>query len=141
MARVTRIEGLDRLRRKLDAIPREVGADMRQAFAQNGDELTAMQKRMAPVDERDLQNSIQWVFGDGDQSRVGLKGQFGLSIVVTAGTENDGDAYYARWVEFGTSDGKPAQPFFFPSYRLMKRRMRSRVVRAQNKALKRVASS
>lgn len=141
MARQTRIEGLDRLRRKLAAIPREVSADMRQAFAQNGDELTTMQKRMVPVDDRDLQNSIQWAFGDGDGSRVGLKGQFGLSIVVMAGTDNDGNAQHARWVEFGTSDGKPAQPFFFPSYRLLKKRMSSRVVRAQNKAIKRVAGS
>jgi hypothetical protein len=84
-----------------------------------------------------------------------------LSVTIHAG---DARAWYARLVEFGTrghvikakekrlSDGSQfygtevrhpgtgSQPFFFPAYRLTKKRMRSRLQRATNSAAKKVAA-
>ncbi len=48
------------------------------------------------------------------------------------------DAFYGFWVEFATIN-TPAQPFFFPSFRLVKRRHKGRVTRAINKEVKRIA--
>ena len=43
---------------------------------------------------------------------------------------------YARAVEFGTEKGVTAQPFFFPSYRLTKKKMRSVMRRKITKTIK-----
>lgn len=79
------------------------------------------------------------------------RGAGNLQITVFAG---GGDAYYARMIEFGTAPhlnggrfagskhpGTAAQPFFFPAFRANRRRAKSRVSRAINKAAKKVAAS
>ena len=43
---------------------------------------------------------------------------------------------YARAVEYGTAEGVPAQPFFFPTYRLMRKKMRSAMRRKITKTIK-----
>lgn len=56
--------------------------------------------------------------------------------------EGDGptgeNAFYGFWVEFSTVD-TPAQPFFFPAYRITKKRHRGRVTRAINKQVRAIA--
>ena len=47
----------------------------------------------------------------------------------------DQDAFYARWVEFGTKN-MPASPFFFVVWRLHRRRVRNGINRAARKAVK-----
>jgi HK97 gp10 family phage protein len=62
-------------------------------------------------------------------------------VVVRAGgatttVQHGGRPYdYARAVEFGT-EKTPAQPFFFPTYRLMKKKMRSAMSRKITKRIK-----
>lgn len=136
MARTT-VKGLDKLRAKLRAMPDEVRREIRGALEKNANELVAMQKRLVPVDDGDLRDSIEWAWGDGETSRIGVKGQQGLAITVSAGSA---EAFHARWVEFGTSDGRPAQGFFYSPYRALRKRMKSRITRSQNKAIKRVAA-
>ena len=53
-------------------------------------------------------------------------------VIVTAG---DSDVRYAHLVEYGTSDTE-AQPFFWPSYRLLKTGMKANITRAAKKAVK-----
>lgn len=85
-----------------------------------------------------------------------------LMITIYAGNEI---AYYARWVEFGTQaatlggrvpdartnrnttrksyrthPGTRAQPFFYPSYRALRRSVSNRITRAVVAALRQVAS-
>lgn len=86
-----------------------------------------------------------------------------LLITVYAGNEV---AYYARWVEFGTQastfgarvadrrtnrpgatrksyrthPGTPAQPFFFPAYRALRKSVKNRIARAVKSAIKKVAN-
>lgn len=127
-------QGFDRLRQRLRAMPAPVKEAIGGALEKNADELVAMQTRLAPVDDGILRDSIEANPASG-AGRTGVKAEFGLAIHVTAG---GGDAFYARWVEFGTRSGKPARPFFFPAYRALRRRMKSRVSRAQNRAIKRM---
>jgi len=69
------------------------------------------------------------------------KGKKETVIVIRAGGESttvgsDGRYYdYARAVEFGTHK-VPAHPFFFPSYRLMRKSMRSAMRRKITKRIK-----
>jgi hypothetical protein len=162
MAR-TRTEGLEVMRRRMRAIPRHIRAEMESTLEQNAEELTGMQKRLAPVDEGDLRSSIRWMRG----TLTTVRGWFGRgrsevdreNMIVTVFTDDP----KARWVEYGTESGvlggratyvgpsqskagrrqrrthsgTSAQPFFFPAYRSLKRRLKSRMSRNIGKAVRR----
>ena len=53
-------------------------------------------------------------------------------VIVTAGNS---DVRYAHLVEYGTSE-TDAQPFFWPAYRLLRKRLQGRLNRAAKKAVK-----
>ncbi|MBO9097644.1 MULTISPECIES: HK97-gp10 family putative phage morphogenesis protein [unclassified Rhizobium] len=53
-------------------------------------------------------------------------------VIVTAG---DKEVRYAHLVEFGTAHSE-AQPFFWPAYRLLRKRLQDRINRAAKKAVK-----
>lgn len=53
-------------------------------------------------------------------------------VIVTAGNE---DVRYPHLVEFGTADTE-AQPFFWPAFRLLRKRLQNRINRAAKKAVK-----
>ena len=125
MARTT-TTGLDAMRRKMAAIPRKIRAEMEASLAASAEELVAMQKRLAPVDDGKLRDSIRWIRG-------ALTGQTVSRDNMTA-TVLTTD-FKAAFVEFGTVK-RTATPFFFPAYRALKRRIKSRISRAVNKAIK-----
>lgn len=110
--------------------------------------------------------SATQAFRGANTERAGVLGEAGLGFEVFAGSDA---AFYARWVEFGTAasvigermgarnsdvnqskslgrqsyrthPGTPAQPFFFPTVRAHKKRLKSRVVRNANKAAKAAAA-
>lgn len=127
---------------------------IRKAMEQSADEIVALAKTLVPADSGALRDSIGWTWGDAPRGAMTLgkvKSASGADrITIYAG---DNDAFYARWVEFGTAAHKaggkfegstipaiPAQPFFYVSYRASRRRAKSRVTRAINKAAKAVAS-
>lgn len=122
----TKIEGLDKLKAKLARIPVETKREIKAALEKSADELVAMQGRLVPVDTGDLSDSIQ-----------SKPGRHDLAVEVSAG---GGDAFYGHFVEFGTVN-TPAQPFFFPAYRALRRRIRGRITRATKKAAKTVAGN
>lgn len=112
----------DRLRRRMKAIPVEVRKALKAQNAQNAADLVDTMKGFAPVQEGALVSSIKHQdVSDSTQ----------ISQRVSAGAR---DAPYASWVEFGTSKNAPA-PFFWPAYRLLRRRMKSRMSRAAKKAV------
>lgn len=130
---LARSHKLESLRRRLKAIPAAVKSQIRDALDKSADEMVATMKRLAPVDEGALRESIRKEPGDHD-----------LSVKVTAGgpmttkevRKGSGAEYdYALGVEFGTSD-TAAQPFFWPSYRLGRKRVKARSKRAVTKAVK-----
>lgn len=136
------IEGMAALKRKLAAIQPKVAAKARQAMEQGADEIVEMMRRLVPVDDGDLRDSIGWTWGDPPKGAIKIgqsrkRGPNDFFLTIYAG---DDKAYYARWVEFGTSK-MHANAFFFPSYRALRKRTRSRVARASRQALKEIANT
>lgn len=151
-----RIEGLDRLQKKLKALPQAVKDRIKQAMAEVANDIVNMAKGLVPTDSGELRNSINWTYGDAPKGSIslatvaGLGGAKELTITIYAGNDQ---AFYAKWVEFGvaahTAGGKfagaqipaiPASPFFYVSYRANRRRGKAKISRAINKAAKDVAA-
>nr|WP_278377190.1 HK97-gp10 family putative phage morphogenesis protein [Brucella anthropi] len=141
MAPRSKVIGLESLKRKLLAIPEQAKAEIRKAMETSAEEIVRFAKSLAPVDTGDLQMSISWTWGDAPDGTMILGRVVGdkndLVITIYAGGS---EAYWARWVEFGTSKMK-AQPFFLPAYRANRKRVRGRITRGINKAAKKVAAS
>ena len=92
-----------------------------------------------PIIKGALRASITWHWtGNADrqfQSRG--TGQFrrnSLRLVVVAGGDQ---AFYVRWVEFGTPKWA-GNPFFYVTYRNNRRGMQSRITRAITASIKRI---
>lgn len=86
-----------------------------------------------------LRDSIGWTWGNAPKGTVSLgsvqqKAPSGdiLKITIYAG---DKEAFYARWVEFGTKKWR-GNPFFFATWRNHKSRVRGAITRAVRKAIK-----
>lgn len=161
------IKGLSKLQQKLAALPDAVKEEISKAMEQGAQEVVDFARRLVPVDEMTLYESIGWTWGDPPEGALVLarskrRQGDGLRITVYAG---GGEAFYARWVEFGTAPhnvargggtvagrrslasggglghpGARAQPFFFPAYRASRRRIRSRISRATNAAARKQAA-
>lgn len=114
----------DRLRKRIAAIPQAVRAGVRPALDKSADELERAMKTLVPVDEAELKNSIAKSDGDTD-----------LEIRVTAGSDDNEGAIHARWVEFGTPES-PEQAFFYPSIRLLHKRIQRRIKTAVRKSVR-----
>lgn len=158
MAKGATIMGLARLQRKLDRLPKVTKERIRAEMAAAADDIVAMMKRLAPVlkkpDDRRragaLRDSIDWTWGQapkgsmviGAMKGAGVAGD--LTITIFAGTRDKGlgadDAFYARWIEFGTMK-MPAQPFFYVSWRANRRSARRKVRKAVRDAARAVAST
>ena len=127
---------LDRLKRRLDAIPEKVREAVKPALAKSGDELATLMKQLAPVDSGDLRRSIE-VTLPGQRtppysSPGGSRVAGALEALVTVGNT---DVRYPHLVEYGTAHAS-AQPFFWPAFRLSKKRIENRIKRAIRKAVK-----
>ena len=156
------VQGIGDLNKKVAEIPKRIEAAAKKAMEAGADELVSMMKRLVPVDSGDLRDSIGWTYGDApagakvvSQSTADIRG---LKITVYAGSEK---AYYAAWLEFGTAPhnvakgggtkagvkqlaagggnahpGSSPQPFFFPSYRALRKKIRTRIARETRKAMR-----
>lgn len=160
-----KILGLARLQKKLERMPKVAKEAIQAAMAAQADEIIAMMKSLAPVDDGDLRDSIGWTFGKKPryaQAMATMKASMAgdLTITIYAGNSK---VRYAHLVEFGTKPhsiepknakalgpggkygvhvdhpGSKAQPFFYVSYRANKKKTKSAINRAVNKAAKEVA--
>lgn len=125
----------------------------KQALAQSADEITEAIRAAAPQGKTGkLKKSIAQTWGGGAVRYSSLAGNVGeagdpdLSVRISAGNSA---VRYSHLVEFGTAPhingglfagtehpGTRAQPFFFPTYRKLRKRARSRLSRAITKAIK-----
>lgn len=157
MARGTTILGLARLEKKLKRLPKVAKETIRAEMAKAADQIVAMMKSLVPVlqveDARRragaLRDSIGWSWGKAPTGSIviatlkgaGLGGD--LTITIYAGSRDKSrgvdDAYYARWVEFGTSKMK-AQPYFYVSWRANRKDARRAVRKAVVSSAKKVAA-
>lgn len=142
MATYAKVIGVAKLRRKLEALVAVGRDEIKRAMETSADEIVALAKNLVPVDKGDLKDSIGWTWGKAPKGAMTLgtvqsnEVDSGFTITIFAGNS---DAYYSRWVEFGTQK-MAAQPYFYPSYRALRRRSKSRVTRAVTKAIKKVAA-
>lgn len=160
------VKGLSRLQRKLVRLRESTKEEIAKALEKGAEEIADLARSLVPIDEMVLYDSIGWTWGEPPKGSITLARSRsradGLKISVYAGND---EAYYARWVEFGTAPhgvakdagkaagrrltrlgigglqhpGAAAQPFFYPAYRAVRRRVRSRITRATNSAAKKVA--
>lgn len=148
------ILGLAKLNRKLAKLPAAAEKRIKESMGQGADEIVALMKSLVAVDSGELRDSIGWTWGDApkySQKIATVKSADGkLVITIYAGNSK---VRYAHLVEFATKahqnggqfpgtqhPGTQAQPFFFVSYRALRRRTKSRITRAINKSAKEVAA-
>jgi len=127
------VQGLARLNRKFDRLPQAAETAARAALEKSADEIVAMMRRLVPKPTGTLERSIGWTWGaapEGSKVFGTVKGGEEVTITIYAGND---EAFYARWVEFGTVNAT-ARPYFYPSYRANRKRAVGRVKRALNKA-------
>lgn len=153
MARVT-VRGSKQLQDKLKALRVKTQPKVRAALAAAATEMVAMMKRQVPdgpgTGERDLGNSIKWHFGaeEGGGSDAVTGRSAATRVTIMAGDAKNPEA---RWVEFGTAPhvnqgirpgtqnpGTPPRPYFFPSYRALRKRAKSKIAKSIREAVREV---
>lgn len=141
----------DALLAKLTQLAPAAGEALTKVNGDSAEEMASLARSYAPKRTGKLAESIVVTPPGGappDYSQ-GIKAVPAGAFAVTAGNKA---VRYAHLVEYGTSPhtnegvfkgtdnpGAPRQPFFWPAYRLIRKKMRSRAARALNKAAKDVA--
>ncbi|MDH6294676.1 HK97 gp10 family phage protein [Agrobacterium fabrum] len=149
------ILGLAKLNRKLAKLPAAAEKRIKEAMGQGADEIVALMKSLVAVDSGELRDSIGWTWGEAPkycQKIATVKSADGKMVITIYAGNNK--VRYAHLVEFATKahqnggqfpgtqhPGTKAQPFFFVSYRALRRRTKSRITRAINKSAKEVAAN
>lgn len=127
------------VRKRFLKISRNVQKAVNPAVIKSANELAALQRTIAPVDSGALRDSIK-VTGPGERTPEDLHPDGSQVVPDAAAVVSAGDekAYYAHMVEYGTArtQGRNARPFFWPAYRLLKKRMTRRIKSAITKAIK-----
>lgn len=149
---MAKIEGLDALRRRFDRLPAEVFDEVAKSVEDSAIEVTQAQKRLAPKRTGKLAASIEYTLEGNPPKHAAFRGgqrggaRGGIAATITAGNSS---VRYAALVEFGTAPhvagglfagadhpGARAQPFFFPAYRALRRRVKARVSRSFSRGVK-----
>lgn len=129
---------LERLQRRLDAIPKAAIAAVQPALEKSGQELVdAMKALAAPSrDTGALIDSIEMTTAGNSTPPYSQPGGSQVvpanALMVTAGNTK---VRYPHLVEYGTTNAH-AQPFFWPAYRLLKRKIGNRIKRSVSKAVR-----
>lgn len=129
------VQGLDRLKRRLDAIPRKVLDAVKVEMERQAEALCEDIRRLAPRGETgNLDLSIGWTWGAPPKGTIAIASRAGSKLVpaltVYAG---GGPAFYAFFLEYGTQHA-PAHPFFGPVWRARRKSVRAALTRAVRKA-------
>lgn len=150
-----KIRNRELLKRKLLAMPAAARRELHIALDAAAADMRDTARLLVPKRSGALFRSINYTFGKYQVANANVRGFSSgrrgvlnaddLSVTIHAGDEH---AYYAAFVEFGTAPhkakgrmrgtinpGTQAQPFFFPAWRLSKRRVRGRITRAYRKAV------
>jgi HK97 gp10 family phage protein len=128
--------GLGSFQRRMRAMVTAGKAAAAPALLQGGYEVAQAIEALAPEDEGDLKGSIA-VTPAGDITPP--YSQPGGSHIVpenqVAITAGNSDVRYPHLQEYGTSH-HPAQPFFWPGFRLARKRAENRIKRVLAKAIR-----
>jgi HK97 gp10 family phage protein len=129
------LRGVTKLRRTLRRIDPDITREVREEVERVTERILADMQSMVPKDTGDLAAALdKRVARDGLTARVGL---------VTKAKQRD--FFYARFIEFGTKEGKgphpqEARPFMQPAFDVNETEAKRRITQAINDALRRAAS-
>lgn len=178
-----KLTGLEKLNRKLQRLPPRAEREIRLAMEQGAEEVVSLAKSLAPLGPSSgvkssnnpgaLRDSIGWIWGSkAPRGSVSLgsvssgSGRRPGDLVITIFAGND-EAFYARWVEFGTKPhtinvknasalsrggvnfgtsvshpgASTSNAFFFPAYRALRKRIKNRISRAITKSIRDVSNT
>ncbi len=128
--------GLSSFQRRMKAIPKAARAAVQPVLVKQADAMAGTMKALAPVDEGDLEHSIT-VTGPGEATPA--YSQPGGSMVVpenvVAITVGNTDVRYPHLQEYGTTF-HPAQPFFWPAFRMHRAKAMAAIKRGIGKAIR-----
>ncbi|MGH6862007.1 MAG: HK97-gp10 family putative phage morphogenesis protein [Phyllobacterium sp.] len=130
---MARNNNLERLIKRMNAIPKQMRKAIKPQLDQSAEEMVRLARSVAPRDDGNLQRSIVYQDGPGELAVTVKAGGELTTREVRSGSNHYYD--YALGQEFGTSE-MPAQPYFWPAYRLTKKRIKGRISRAVSKAVK-----
>lgn len=106
--------------------------ELREALEDLAVNFIAAAAAAAPKDKGDLVESLRWQWSRNTQNDPNRS----PVIVMMAGADElDKDGFHASFIEHGTTK-MARQPFFFPTWRIHRRKLRGRVTRAMSRALK-----
>lgn len=135
------VMGVAKLHERFNKVPEAVKRAVSAELEKLATELVKSMRAITPVDKGTLRDSIGWTWGDVPAGSLTIgtfrSDEYGkISIRVYAGGNSaGGDAFYARFVEFGTVK-MAAQPFFFPTYRANRGRIQTRLRNRVRTAIK-----
>lgn len=128
--------GLSSFQRRMRAIPVAARNAVKPALMKAAHEIQDAMEQLAPEDTGDLINSIQ-VTGPGEMTPP--YSQPGGATVVpentVAITVGSSDVRYPHLQEYGTRH-HAAQPFFWPAYRMKRKKAGNQIKRAIGKAIR-----
>lgn len=142
------VEGVAALRAKLTKqVPEALREQIRKDLEKWAEELVSMMRKLVPKDQGKLASSICWTWGEAPAGSITI-GTFGsnkygtIRITVYAGNETTvvtnkrGIRFQnAAIQEFGTKERR-SSPYFYPSYRALKKRGKARLARGARKVIK-----
>lgn len=124
---------VERFRKLTQALKDEVFALAIAELNDSAEDLARIMRSVVAFEEGDLRESIKVIPDKAKATVVRVVAGSGKTMVRSGAK---GRPYnYARAVEFGTVDTR-AQPFFFPTYRLRKKKMRTRMKRKITASIK-----
>lgn len=142
------IRGLPQLTAKLKRLQKDTAKEIVPALGAAAQQITELMRRQVSVDDGTLRDSIGWTFGEAPQGSIKIATRFRglLTVTIYAGSR---EAFYARWIEFGTAPhpqggrftgtqhpGTRSRPFFFPSFRAMRKEVKRRLTIAVRDAVR-----
>lgn len=125
--------GLADLQKRIRAMGVEARREIGVALDQSAAEVVAVARQLAPSEDGALRESVRQEPGANELQRVIEAGGSTTTRPVREGQSPTYD--YANAQEFGTAE-QEAQPFFYPAWRLARRRAKNRISRAVRKAAK-----
>lgn len=146
------VRNKERLFAKLRAMDDEIEKDLAAATLKSAEEVAAMAARLAPKNPATKSEYYKSIVGrqllhrDGNslsgsaRNQVVRRREAGKNVLMRGvGAAGVFASWRWRFVEYGTVNNM-AWPHLMPAYRSMKKRIRSRMSRAINKATKRIAN-
>jgi len=132
------VKNLAKFQRRMRAIPLSVRLEVTRQLEKEAEKIVRLMKAFAPKGATlELVESIGWTWGDVPKGaitvgKVATSEYDRIAIKIYAG---GGDAFYAKFHEFGTVK-MAANPFFFPVWRAERRRARNNIKRAARRGIK-----